>query len=159
MLFSRGCPAWTRRRSPGHLAELGLQLRNSMRLPPSHCSATTLRCMPPNTHGDQPAVVVKNLDKRYGSLWRSTTGPFPFAKAEIFGIIGPNGAGKTTTVECISGLRVPDSGSISVYGLSPQHDRDRIREFVGVQLQESALPPHLRVGEALNCLPPSMRVR
>jgi hypothetical protein len=39
--------------------------------------------------------------------------------------------------------------SISVYGLSLQHDRDRIREFVGVQLQESALPPCLKVGEAL----------
>jgi ABC-2 type transport system ATP-binding protein len=70
-------------------------------------------------------------------------------EGEIFGIIGPNGAGKTTAVECISGLRVPDSGSISVYGHSPQRDRDRIREFVGVQLQESALPPRLKVGEAL----------
>ena len=33
------------------------------------------------------------------------------------GIIGPNGAGKTTTVECVSGLRVPDSGVIRVLGL------------------------------------------
>ena len=64
-------------------------------------------------------------------------------------MIGPNGAGKTTTVECISGLRAPDSGSISVYGLSPQTDRNMIREFVGVQLQESALPPRIRVGEAV----------
>jgi ABC-2 type transport system ATP-binding protein len=70
-------------------------------------------------------------------------------EGEIFGIIGPNGAGKTTTVECISGLRAPDSGSISVYGLSPRKDRDAMREFVGVQLQESALPPRLRVGEAV----------
>src|SRR5215831_281926 len=74
---------------------------------------------------------------------------FPSGRGEIFGIIGPNGAGKTTAVECISGLRAPDSGSISVYGLSPQRDRDKIRDFVGVQLQESALPPRLRVGEAL----------
>jgi ABC-2 type transport system ATP-binding protein len=70
-------------------------------------------------------------------------------EGEIFGIIGPNGAGKTTTVECISGLRAPDSGSISVYGLSPQKDRNRIREFVGVQLQESALPPRIKAGEAV----------
>jgi ABC-2 type transport system ATP-binding protein len=74
---------------------------------------------------------------------------FSIQEGEIFGIIGPNGAGKTTTVECISGLRVPDSGSISVYGLSPQHDRDRIREFLGVQLQASAMPPRLRLGEAV----------
>ncbi len=100
--------------------------------------------------GEQPAVTVKNLAKRYGSLIAVDDVSFSIQEGEIFGIIGPNGAGKTTTVECISGLRVPDSGSISVYGLSPQRDRDRIREFVGVQLQESALPPRLRVGEALD---------
>ena len=70
-------------------------------------------------------------------------------EGEIFGVIGPNGAGKTTLVECISGLRAPSSGSISVYGLSPRKDRDRIREIVGVQLQESALPPRLKVAEAV----------
>ena len=43
-----------------------------------------------------------------------------------------------------------DSGSIKVYGLSPQKDRDKIRKLVGVQLQESALPPRIEVGEALN---------
>jgi ABC-2 type transport system ATP-binding protein len=104
---------------------------------------------PPSRSGRQPAVTVRNLVKRYGSLPAIDDLSFSIREREIFGIIGPNGAGKTTTVECISGLRVPDSGSISVYGLSPQRDRDRIREFVGVQLQESALPPRLKVGEAL----------
>ena len=36
-----------------------------------------------------------------------------------------------------------------MYGLSPQKDRNKIRELVGVQLQESALPPRLKVGEAV----------
>ncbi len=36
-----------------------------------------------------------------------------------------------------------------MYGLSPRKDRNKLREFVGVQLQESALPPRLRVGEAV----------
>jgi ABC-2 type transport system ATP-binding protein len=98
---------------------------------------------------EQPVVRVTNLVKRYGSLAAVDDVSFSIREGEIFGIIGPNGAGKTTTVECVSGLRVPNSGSISVYGLSPQHDRDRIREYMGVQLQESALPPRLRVGEAL----------
>lgn len=97
----------------------------------------------------QSAVTVTNLVKRYGGLLAVDDVSFSIQEGEIFGIIGPNGAGKTTTVECISGLRVQDSGSISVFGLSPQHDRYRIREFVGVQLQESALPPRLRVGEAV----------
>ena len=98
---------------------------------------------------EQPVVRVKNLVKRYGSLPAVDDVSFSIREGEIFGIIGPNGAGKTTTVECISGLRMPDSGLISVYGLSPQRDRDAIREFTGVQLQESALPPRLKVGEAL----------
>jgi ABC-2 type transport system ATP-binding protein len=96
-----------------------------------------------------PAVTVQNLVKKYGRLAAVNDVSLSIHEGEIFGIIGPNGAGKTTTVECISGLRAPDSGSISVFGLSPQKDRNRIREFVGVQLQESALPPRIRVGEAV----------
>ena len=102
-----------------------------------------------NPRDEQPVITVKNLIKRYGDSTAVDDVSFSVREGEIFGIIGPNGAGKTTTVECISGLRVPDSGSISVYGLSPLRDRDRIREFVGVQLQETALPPRLKVGEAV----------
>ena len=97
----------------------------------------------------QSVVSVEQLVKRYGRLVAVNDVSFSIREGEIFGLIGPNGAGKTTTVECISGLRAPDSGSISVYGLSPQKDRNKMREFAGVQLQESALPPRLRVGEAV----------
>jgi ABC-2 type transport system ATP-binding protein len=96
-----------------------------------------------------PAVTVQNLVKKYGHLGAVDDISLSIDEGEIFGIIGPNGAGKTTTVECISGLRAPDSGSISVFGLSPRKDRDKIREFVGVQLQESALPPRIKVREAV----------
>jgi ABC-2 type transport system ATP-binding protein len=106
---------------------------------------------PPNETPPAPApiVTVQNLVKRYGDFVAVDHVSFSVQKGEIFGIIGPNGAGKTTTVECISGLRVPDSGLIQVCGLSPQKDRKEIREFVGVQLQQSALPPRLKVGEAV----------
>jgi ABC-2 type transport system ATP-binding protein len=97
----------------------------------------------------ESAVTVQHLVMRYGDLVAVNDVSLSIHEGEIFGIIGPNGAGKTTTVECISGLRAPDSGSISVYGLSPQKDRNKIREFVGVQLQESALPPRIKVGEAV----------
>lgn len=49
---------------------------------------------------------------------------FSVGEGESFGIIGLNGAGKTTAVECVSGLRIPDSGSISIYGLSPHDQQD-----------------------------------
>jgi len=84
-------------------------------------------------------VTVQHLVKRYGNVLVVTDVSFSIREGEMFGIIGPNGTGKTTSVECISGLRAPDSGPISVYGLSPRDDRNKVREVVGVQLQESAL--------------------
>ncbi|HXC79071.1 MAG TPA: ABC transporter ATP-binding protein [Candidatus Acidoferrum sp.] len=96
-----------------------------------------------------PAVTVEHLVKKYGKLLAVNDVSLSIHEGEIFGIIGPNGAGKTTTVECISGLRSADSGSITVYGLSPRKDRNKLREFVGVQLQESALPPRIKVREVV----------
>ena len=97
----------------------------------------------------EPAIRVQKLVKKYGDFVAVNDVSFSIKEGEIFGIIGPNGAGKTTTVECISGLRVPDSGSVSIYGLSPEKDRIKIRKFVGVQLQQSAMPPRLKLGEAV----------
>ncbi len=94
-------------------------------------------------------VTVQHLAKRYGNALAVKDVSFSIREGEIFGVIGPNGAGKTTTVECVSGLRAPDAGSISVFVFSPQQDRNKIRELVGVQLQQSALPPRLKVGEAV----------
>ena len=95
-------------------------------------------------------IEVTNLVKRYGAHTAVDGVSFTVEEGEIFAILGPNGAGKTTTVESISGLRTPDSGTISVLGLDPRHDRDELRRVVGVQLQESELPDQLRVWEALD---------
>ena len=95
-------------------------------------------------------VTVNHLRKVYGVTVAVDDISFSVAEGEIFGIIGPNGAGKTTTVECISGLRIPDAGSTNVYGLSPKTDREELRKCVGVQLQESSLPPRIKVWEALD---------
>ena len=95
-------------------------------------------------------IEVTDLVKHYGSHTAVDGVSFSVEEGEIFAILGPNGAGKTTTVESISGLRTPDSGSISVLGLDPRRDRDELRRVVGVQLQESELADHLRVWEALD---------
>ena len=97
----------------------------------------------------RPAVEIAHLRKTYGALVAADDISFSVAEGEIFGILGPNGAGKTTTVECAIGLRSPDSGTIRLMGLDPQADRDRVREIVGAQLQESAFPAKLRVGEII----------
>ena len=94
-------------------------------------------------------IEASNLRKTYGDLVAVKDVSLSVEAGEIFGIIGPNGAGKTTAVECIAGMRVPDSGRVRVLGLDPQADRAQLRERLGVQLQESALPAKLRVAEAL----------
>ncbi len=94
-------------------------------------------------------IEVGNLVKRYGDTTAVDGVSFTVEQGEIFGILGPNGAGKTTTVECIEGLRSPDSGTIRVAGLDPRRDEDELRDLLGVQLQESRLPDKLRVGEAM----------
>ena len=103
------------------------------------------------TGGDSPAaVVVDGLRKTYGEFVAIDDVSFAVAEGEIFGILGPNGAGKTTTVECVIGLRTPDSGTMRVMGLDPRKDLDALHAIVGVQLQASALPGQLKVGEILD---------
>ncbi len=96
-------------------------------------------------------IEVNELTKRYGSHAAVDGVSFSVGEGEIFGILGPNGAGKTTTVESSAGLRLPDTGTIRVLGLDPasKADRTRLKEVVGVQLQESELPDRMTVGEAL----------
>ncbi|MTV25176.1 ABC transporter ATP-binding protein [Nitriliruptoraceae bacterium ZYF776] len=94
-------------------------------------------------------IEVHGLHKRYGDTIAVDDVSLTVEEGEIFGVLGPNGAGKTTTVECLVGLRTPDRGEVTVLGLDPQRDGRRLREQVGVQLQESRLPDPLRVGEAL----------
>jgi ABC-2 type transport system ATP-binding protein len=104
----------------------------------------------PGQTASRPTVEIAHLRKTYGALVAVDDVSFSVAEGEIFGILGPNGAGKTTTAECAIGLRTPDSGTIRLMGLDPHVDAAKIHEIVGVQLQASALPPKLRVGEILD---------
>ena len=97
----------------------------------------------------EPVVEVRQLCKRYGERTVVDHVDLGIADGEIVGLLGSNGAGKTTTVECISGLRRPDAGSVRVLGLDPQVDGSTLRTLVGSQLQDSALPDRLRVSEAI----------
>src|SRR6478672_851525 len=79
-----------------------------------------------------PAVIeVSHLHKAYGTTVAVADVSFTVHAGEIFGILGRNGAGKTTTVECITGLRAPDRGGISVLGLDPRRDGSELHERVG----------------------------
>jgi ABC-2 type transport system ATP-binding protein len=94
-------------------------------------------------------IEVSHLRKEYGTTVAVDDVSFTVHAGEIFGILGRNGAGKTTTVECITGLRTPERGEVSVLGLGPRQDRHELHERVGVQLQHCAVPDLMRVGEAV----------
>jgi len=96
------------------------------------------------------AITVSHLNKTYGNVKAVEDVSFAVNEGEIFGLLGPNGAGKTTTVECVTGLRRPDGGTISVLGLDPQVDGEALRPVVGVQLQFSTFPDRLKVSEILD---------
>jgi ABC-2 type transport system ATP-binding protein len=95
------------------------------------------------------ALSVEGLRKSYGTTRAVDGVSFAVGEGEIFGIVGPNGAGKTTTIECLEGLRTRDEGDVRVLGLDPQSEGGALRELMGAQLQQSAVPARLRVGEAL----------
>ncbi|RFU88248.1 ABC transporter ATP-binding protein [Streptomyces triticagri] len=103
----------------------------------------------PSQASSAPIIEVSGLTKAYGERTVVDGVSFEVGEGEIFGILGPNGAGKTTTVECVEGLRVPDSGRVRVAGLDPVADHDRVTELLGSQLQESELQAKITVREAL----------
>ena len=96
------------------------------------------------------AITVNALRKTYGPLTAVDGIGFEVGAGEIFGMVGPNGAGKTTTIECLEGMRAPDSGDVRILGLDPRRDGYPLRERIGVQLQQSALPDDIKVWEALD---------
>ena len=95
-------------------------------------------------------ITVEGLHKTYGPVVAVDDVSFSVDEGEIFGILGPNGAGKTTTVECIQGLRDIDGGAVRALGLDPTTQAAELRQRIGSQLQDSALPARMRVAEALH---------
>jgi ABC-2 type transport system ATP-binding protein len=94
-------------------------------------------------------ITVDDLHKHYGAVKAVDGISFEVHEGEIFGFLGPNGAGKTTTIEMIEGYKTPDSGSVTALGLDPRKDSYKLKERIGIMLQETSLYPDLQVGELL----------
>ena len=94
-------------------------------------------------------ITVDDLHKHYGAVKAVDGISFEVHGGEIFGFLGPNGAGKTTTIEIIEGYRKPDSGTVTVLSLDPRKDGHKLKERIGIMLQETSLYLDLRVGELL----------
>jgi branched-chain amino acid transport system ATP-binding protein len=60
----------------------------------------------------EPVLALKDVRKQFGGLVVSDNVTFTVAPGELHAVIGPNGAGKTTLINQISGVLMPDAGTI-----------------------------------------------
>ena len=96
-----------------------------------------------------PAVLIQNLQKRYGSIEAVKDVSFQVEPGEIFGLLGPNGAGKTTTLRILCTLATPDAGRVEVSGISVVDNPRLARQRLGYVAQEVALDKVLTGRELL----------
>lgn len=95
----------------------------------------------------QIIVHAKHLYLSYKEVKAVQDVSFTIQSGEVLAVIGSNGSGKTSTIECVEGLRKPDSGSIQVFGKDPLLHRGEIYRKIGIQLQETEYPAKIRVEE------------
>ncbi len=98
-----------------------------------------------------PILQINALCRTYGELVAVQNASFAVYPQQVFCLVGPNGAGKTSIIDCIVGLKKPDSGDIHLLGESIPDLRRRkdIRSRIGIQFQEDSLYNDIQVKEAL----------
>jgi len=96
-----------------------------------------------------PAIAIKNLTKRFGTLAAVDNLSLDIEEGEVFGLLGPNGAGKTTTFYLITGLISPDAGQVRLddIDLSRAPMYRRARQGIGYLAQEPSVFRKLTVEE------------
>lgn len=92
-------------------------------------------------------IEVKDLTKSFNGRVVVDGITFRVEKGEVFGLLGHNGAGKSTTIDLLLGLKKPDRGTGTIFGLDPRTNRKAVFERVGVQLQSSNYQNNIRVDE------------
>jgi ABC-2 type transport system ATP-binding protein len=99
---------------------------------------------------EMPAIQVNDLVKTYPDGTQAVKGiSFNVDEGDFFGFLGPNGAGKSTTIKILTTLLRKTSGSASVAGLDIQHDAQKIRRLIGVQMQDTVIDEDLTGRENL----------
>ena len=94
-------------------------------------------------------VIVRDLEKSYGSVHAVRGVSFDVRRGEVFGLLGPNGAGKTTILEMVEGMLPIDRGSVTVDGVDVGRHPERVRSSIGIALQKSAFFERLTLAELL----------
>jgi len=96
------------------------------------------------------AVVVKDLEKRFGGFVAVKRVSFSVSRGEIFGFLGPNGAGKSTTIRMLCGILTPTSGAGTVGGFDIRTQSEAIKATIGYMSQRFSLYQDLTVEENID---------
>jgi general nucleoside transport system ATP-binding protein len=88
-----------------------------------------------------PAVVMKQIEKRFGAVHANRDVNLRIAAGTVHGIVGENGAGKSTLMSILYGFYQADSGAIEVEGKAARihHSRDAIALGIGMVHQHFML--------------------
>lgn len=84
-------------------------------------------------------IHVQNLSKRYDDQFALEGVNLHIGAGEFYGLLGPNGAGKSTTINILSGIIAPDTGQVSIGGVSLLGQMHDYKMSIGVVPQEIAL--------------------
>ena len=78
---------------------------------------------------------------------------FDVYEGETVALLGPSGSGKSTLLRLISGLETPDVGELSICGLDPRLEGERLglrREHLGFVFQQHGLIADFTVSQNMN---------
>lgn len=92
------------------------------------------------------AVILKNIEKRYGSQIVCRVDRLEIAEGEVLTLLGPSGCGKTTTLRIVAGLVAQDQGELW-FGDRNVTDVPPERRNAAMVFQNYALFPHMTVRE------------
>jgi ABC-2 type transport system ATP-binding protein len=104
--------------------------------------------VPATADGDR-SIVAEALHRDFGALHAVDGVDLQVAGGRIFGFLGPNGAGKSTLVKILTTILNPTSGRATVAGYDVQKQGGKVREAIGVALQDVGLDPIMTSRELL----------
>ena len=99
---------------------------------------------------------VSGLNKRYGDFALKDIS-FYLPDGCITGFVGINGAGKTTTLRSILGLTNKVSGNINFFGMDMNGNESKIKDRIGIVLDEGCFYDELTLAEMKNVIAPAYR--
>jgi ABC-2 type transport system ATP-binding protein len=85
------------------------------------------------------AIVVSQLEKKFGDFVAVNKITFSVKKGEIFGFLGANGSGKSTTIRMLCGIITPTSGTGTVAGYDMMREPEGIKQAIGYMSQKFSL--------------------